>query len=281
VLRRGSVVSFYNDIVGEGLAGWVARLYRATVFRLTLGLADRVIVVSDYWRDHLLALNPDLAQRLVVIPTGVDLQRFTPGPGGDGKQLLFVGVLDRFHHYKGLDVLLNALRLVDEAFELTVVGDGELRTEYEAQAAHLCLLDKVHFVGRIDDEALADVYAHSDIYILPSDFAPQEGGFTLTALEALASGVPVILAEGAGQVAQEAEAHGAGLRVPAGNASQLADAVRRLLRNESERCRMSIAARAFIETRHSWDQITSDRRAVYLEAAEVARQRRERRRPGR
>src|SRR5487761_2280654 len=58
LLKRGSVVSFYNEIVGEGLAGFVASVYRRTFFRLTLRLADRIIVVSDAWRDELAALGP-------------------------------------------------------------------------------------------------------------------------------------------------------------------------------------------------------------------------------
>lgn len=278
LLRRGSVLTFYNDIVGDGFAGWIARLYRATAFRLTLGLADRVVVSSDYWREELLALNPRLDGRLAVIREGVDLSRFTPGPGGDGEQLLFVGVLDRFHRYKGLDVLLDALSMVDDPFELTVVGDGELRAEYESQAARLALGKKVHFVGRIDDAALKDSYARADIYVLPSSSARQESGVTLTALEAMASGAAVILADGAGQLARDAEDHGAGLRVPAGDAPGLAEALRRLLRDEHERRRLRDAARRFVEARHSWDEITTARRALYLEAAEIARGRRARRR---
>lgn len=278
LLRRGSVLSFYNDIVGEGFADRVARLYRSTVLRLTLGLADRIIVVSDYWRDELLALDPGLGGKLAVIPTGVDLHRFTPGPGGDGRQLLFVGLLDRFHRYKGLAVLFDALSMIRDPFELTVVGDGELRPEYEAQVAHLGLSAHVRFVGRVEDDELSALYARSDIYILPSEVARQEGGFTLTALEAMASGVAVILADGAGQVARDAERDGAGLRVPSGDAAALAEALERLLRNDEERRQMRVAARQLVAARHSWDQIARDRRAIYLEVAEAARQRRARRR---
>ncbi len=277
VLGRACVLSFYNDTVGEGFARCIAGVYRATAFRLLLHLVDRVIVASEYWRDHLISLNPSLAGRVVIIPNGVDLERFAVGPHGDGSQLLFVGILDRYHRYKGLDVLLNALALVSQRCELTVVGDGDLRPEYEQLAESLGINDHTYFVGRLSDDELERAYQRSDIYILPSDFARQEGGFTLTALEAMASGLPVVLADGAGQIAREAASSGAGIRVPVGDPESLAE-VLDLLLSDSRRCQaMGEAARNYVEARLSWDVITEQRRAVYEEAVDVAHTRRCRR----
>jgi glycosyltransferase involved in cell wall biosynthesis len=267
LLRRGSVVSFYNEIVGEGIAAVVAKLYRATVFRMTLHLSDRIIVVSDSWRDELSAMGPAIAAKIVEIPTGVDLDRFVVERTELGSGLLFVGILDRFHRYKGLDVLLEAVAGLTEPFDLTVVGEGELRAEYEAQAAKLGIASRVHFLGRVDDDQLRGAYASAGIYILPSDFARNEGGFTLTALEAMASGLPVVLADGAGQVAREAADAGAGIRTPAGDAAALQAAIKTLLDDESLRADMGKRAREFVERRHSWDVITEARRAVYAEVA--------------
>ena len=56
--------------------------------------------------------------------------------------------------------------------------------------------------------------------ILPSDFARQEGGFTLTALEAMASGLAVVLADGAGQIAREAASSGEGILWPRGSGNR-------------------------------------------------------------
>lgn len=270
LLRRGSVVSFYNEIVGEGVAAVAAKLYRATVFRLTLHLTDRIIVVSDAWHDELAAMGPAIAAKIVEIPTGVDLDRFVVERTEIGSGLLFVGILDRFHRYKGLDVLLEAVAGLTEPFELTVVGEGELRAEYEAQAARLGIASKVRFLGRVDDDQLRDAYAKAGIYILPSDFARNEGGFTLTALEAMASGLPVVLADGAGQVARDAAEAGAGIRTPAGDPLALRTAIEVLLGDEALRADMGKQARDFVERQHSWDVITDARRAVYAEVAAKA-----------
>lgn len=276
LLGRGSVVSFYNAILGEGWTNAVAATYRATLFRLVLRLTDRIIVVSDAWRDELALISPEIAAKIVVIPTGVDLERFSVPRTERGSRLLFVGILDRFHRYKGLDVLLEALSVLGEPFNLTVVGDGELRGEYEVLTRQLGISASVEFLGRVDDDQLRDEYAGSGIYILPSDAVRHEGGFTLTALEAMASGLPVILADGAGQVAREAAEAGAGLRTAAGDVDGLRDAIARLLKDPALRTQMGVAARALVERRHSWDIITDDRRAIYEQVALEARTRRRR-----
>lgn len=276
MLGRASVVTFHNAIVGEGSASLIARLYRATVFRVTMRLADRIIVVSDFWRDHLISFDRTLADKVRVSPNGVDVDRFRPGHRGDGRQLLFVGLLDEFHRYKGLDILLSALAEFDGSFELTIVGDGELRTEYEEFCSQLNISGRVKFVGRLDDDALLDIYGHSDVYILPSRAVGQEAGFTLTALEAMASGLPVVLADGVGQLARNAEAIGAGIHVPAGDANELRAAIKKILGDEEERRQMGTAARKYVESHHSWDALAAERRIAYVEAAQLRAMRRKR-----
>jgi hypothetical protein len=64
------------------------------------------------------------------------MSRIKFGHYSDGRKLLFVGIPDRFHLYEGLTALLDALRAVNESFELTVVDHGKLRAEYSAQQVH-------------------------------------------------------------------------------------------------------------------------------------------------
>lgn len=274
LLGRASVVTLHNAIVGEGLASLIARLYRATVFRVTMRLADRIIVVSDFWKDHLISLDRTLADKIRVSPNGVDVDRFRPGHRGDGRQLLFVGILDEFHRYKGLDVLLHALADLGVPFELTVIGEGDLRSEYEKLSTRLGISDKVNFAGHVDEDSLLEAYRDSDVYVLPSRAVGQEAGFTLTALEAMASGLPVVLAEGVGQLAINAEEAGAGIRVPSDDSASLTMALRRLLLDAQEREHMGCEARRYVERFHSWDAITLQRLEVWREALQAALERR-------
>ena len=271
VLGRGCVLSFYNMIVGEGADSIFAAIYRATVFRLTLKLAHRVIVVSEPWKRYLTEIEPSVSDRIRVIPTGVDVNSFVHGGSRTGRRLLFVGVLDRFHKYKGLDILLEALAELDVEYELSIVGDGELRVEYESLARHLGISSRVRFVGRVTDAALRQEYADSDIYVLPSNDSRHEAGFTLTALEAMASTLPVVIADGAGQVAVEIERLGAGIRTAAGDPVSLRNALRKLLLDSDLRERYGRGARKLVEERYSWDVIVAQRRQIYNEAAQSSR----------
>jgi glycosyltransferase involved in cell wall biosynthesis len=93
----------------------------------------------------------------------------------------------------------------------------------------------------------------------------------------MASGLPVVLADGAGQIAREAASSGAGIRVPVGDPESLAEALDLLLADSRRRRAMGEAARNYVEARLSWDVITEQRRAVYEEAVDVAHTRRCRR----
>ena len=76
----------------------------------------------------------------------------------------FVGALDRAHYFKGLPQLLEALQeLREHDWHLTVVGDGDLRAVYGAQARDALIADRVTFVGHISSDDLPRVYAQADL----------------------------------------------------------------------------------------------------------------------
>lgn len=108
--------------------------------------------------------------------------------------LLFVGGLDSAHYFKGLNILLPALtKLRLKNWQLTIVGDGDLRADYEKQAAELKLTRQLKFVGRLSEEELIRTYQDSDLFILPSINSHEAFGLVLT--EAMACGVPVIASD--------------------------------------------------------------------------------------
>jgi glycosyltransferase involved in cell wall biosynthesis len=260
--RKPVVVTFYNRIVGAGAAGVAARVYERTVQRVTLRLATSITVNSDSWRDRLLREQPSLRGKVVTLMNGVDVETFAPGDGPRTRDLLFVSVLDEFHDYKGLDVLLDALVLLPDA-TCTVVGDGSKRAAYEARARSLGIADRVRFAGAVSDAELAGLYRSCGVFVLPSQYVEHEGGSSLVALEAMASGMPVVVAAGAGDLAARAEAVGAGLAVPAGDAPALAKAVGELLGDDALRARCGVAAREHVVAEASWDAFVDELRALY------------------
>jgi glycosyltransferase involved in cell wall biosynthesis len=156
--------------------------------RLALEAADIVLPVSA---DLALALS-ELAPgaNIRVVPNVVDGRIFRPGEPQDrsGRRLLTAGLLDTDR--KGLDVLLEALALLDrrDGLRLDVVGDGSLRAQYEALAARLALSEHVQFHGLRSKPELAALMQEADLFVLGSRYENNP----CVVIEAMATGLPVV-----------------------------------------------------------------------------------------
>jgi glycosyltransferase involved in cell wall biosynthesis len=156
-------------------------------------------------------------------------------------QAMFAGRLAR---EKGVSVLLRAWRttgLAAPAAALVLVGDGPIRARAVATGA-------ATLEGPVDPETLRDLYAGSDVVVLPSiptrDFREPWG---LVTNEAFNQGVPVIATDAVGAAAGGLIEHErTGLVVPAGDAEALAGALRRLHDDPALRARLGAAARAAV-----------------------------------
>ncbi|MGD9566691.1 MAG: glycosyltransferase family 4 protein [Methanothrix sp.] len=264
--RRPMVLTYYNDIVGEGAAERIAQLYNRFNLKFVLKKASRVIIIQPDYINTSLHLR-HYEKKVVAIPVGVDLERFRPlGTGADGKTLFFLSVLDRFHRYKGLDILLLALSAVKKEVpdvKLIVGGEGDLLEHYQRLSDGLGLAENVEFPGRVPEEMVADYYNRCDIFVLPSISGAQEG-FGMVALEAMACAKPVICSTIVG-VAEEVKAEGAGLTVEPSNAKELSKAILRLLQNRSEAISMGGVGRRLAQERYNWKTVAKRVEEVYEE----------------
>jgi len=139
---------------------------------------------------------------------------------------------------------------------LVMVGDGPDRVDAEAEARELGLSDKVFFLGKI--EAVAPLLAGADLFLMPS----KSESFGLSALEALATGVPVIGSDVAGLPEVVTDGENGFLR-PVGDVDGMAEAAIELLRDERRWQQMSTRAAADARERFSLDAIVSDYEAFY------------------
>ena len=163
-----------------------------------------VICNSQMVRDEIARWFPALSDRLHVIYNGVDLARYHPslvrehrtamrerlGIPQAAKTLLFVGAgFER----KGVRVLLDSFkRISGEPVYLVVVGRDRHARRFEAYARSLGLCENIHWAGPQSD--VAPWYGLADVFVLPTLYDP----FPNAALEALASGLPVITSEHCG-----------------------------------------------------------------------------------
>ncbi|HEY4372730.1 MAG TPA: glycosyltransferase family 4 protein [Burkholderiales bacterium] len=161
-----------------------------------------VICNSAMVRDDIAARFGTPAAKLHVIYNGVDLEAFHPrnaaeGPGMrallniEQKAPLFLYVGSGFER-KGVARLLQALAGVPAPACAVIVGADKRTAGYQAQAKQLGLAGRVHFLGPRED--LAALYGMADAFVLPTLYDPMPNA----ALEALASGLPVITTQQCG-----------------------------------------------------------------------------------
>jgi rhamnosyl/mannosyltransferase len=241
---RGLVLSYHSDIVRQKMLGTIYSPF----LRILLRQADRISVSNPTY----VQTSPFLArvaEKCRVIPYGIDLSAFAASAArrqaaaeiraahAPKPLLLFVG---RLRHYKGLNVLIDAMRAIDA--HLLVVGAGMMEAEWRSQATALGLDQRITFLGDLtDDEKLTLLYA-ADLFVLPSTNRAEAFGIVL--IEAMACGLPLISTElgtGTSFVNQHEET---GLVVPPNDPGALAAAINRLLADPTLRQRMSQAALA-------------------------------------
>lgn len=257
------VLTYHMDIMTHGWTGMIAQLSRWMCLP-TLIRTARVLCVGsmEYARESWLMNTPEAASKLVALPFGVDTERFYPAARKPSStmQILFLGGLDRAHYFKGLGVLIEALALrAHMDWECVVVGDGDLRTRYEAQAERAGLAGQMRFVGRAKEEA-PQYYRQADVFVFPS--VDRSEAFGLVALEAQASGTPVIASDLAGVRTVVAHQE-TGLLVPPGDVAALAAALEWMQTHPQERAQMGEAARLRVEKQFTWTRHIDGLEAAY------------------
>lgn len=182
--------------------------------------------------------------------------RWSDRIGGPGT-FLFVG---RLVYYKGLDVLLEAVRGTD--LKLAICGEGPLRPELEAASA--LLRDRVRFLGDVDAAGLPALYAASSGFVLPSVAASET--FGVVQLEAMAARRPLVVSRASeGVVSVHAGAESA-LLVPPGDAIALREAMLRVRDDRQLSERLVAAADALILDRYALDDRIADLESLLYEA---------------
>jgi glycosyltransferase involved in cell wall biosynthesis len=223
------------------------------------GLMDRALSAIA---TVVIATSRAVARRFVwaqpkirLVPNGIDLKQFTPRPPSAALRAK-LGVppsarvavsIGRHVPEKGYRHLVDAAALIERAqpgVHWVLVGNGELRSELEAQTRRVGLASQVHFTGWRDD--VADVLALADVFVLPSE----SEGFGRVLVEAMSMGRGLV-ATAVGGVPDIVLAGETGLLVEPADSVGLAEAVRALLEDPARAVRLGAAGRARAESTFS------------------------------
>jgi phosphatidyl-myo-inositol dimannoside synthase len=211
------------------------------------GQADYIWSVSEYTRKRFITVAHIPERRVSLLPLSLppELLNSLSSEGSvrhsDGASLLTVSRLDSGDRSKGIEHVLQALRLIIDRIpdvRYTVVGDGGDRSRLQAMARRLDVQDVVHFAGLVSSSKLALAYRACDVFVLPSN----QEGFGLASLEAMAAGKPVVAAA-AGATPEVVVNEVTGLLVPYGDVYALSQAICRLLQEPCVRASLGKQAR--------------------------------------
>jgi glycosyltransferase involved in cell wall biosynthesis len=230
--------------------------YERSIGSRILAASTKVIAVSESVADHVIRLGAR-PEKVVVVPNGVDTDRFRPTTDRRENSIVFVG---RLFSNKGPEDALEAFsQLARRDWQLVYVGDGPMRGHLQIRASQLGLAGSVQFLGTRDD--VPDLLGKSAIVVRPS----LTEGRSLTIMEAMASGACVVASDIVPN--RELIQHGVtGILIPVGDRVLLAEALRQLVDDPGRRSDIGLAARRAV-LRSSWD-LTASRTAEVL--AEVA-----------
>ena len=216
--------------------------------RVTIGLDDRLLVVSEACRQ---SLPPTLQRRAQVLVHGIELEPIRDATrcrnelrqsvraelGVPDDEVLAMTVAG-LRWPKGYDVLLPAARATLDrgaAVRFVAVGDGTLRQDLEALHASLSLDEHFVFLGERED--VPRLLAAADVFVIPS----RQEGLPLALMEAASSGLPIVATD-VGELPNVLTSGINALIVPAEEPQALADALMELVNQPELRMQLGSAA---------------------------------------
>ncbi|MGZ8764018.1 MAG: glycosyltransferase family 4 protein [Acidimicrobiia bacterium] len=257
VIAHGAEITLPGRLPGPNLAA-----------RSVLRAADGVIAAGEYPAREVVHAAGRLV-RGVVVPPGVDVERFRPLDiearaaarrrfGLDPNRPLVLGA-SRLVPRKGFDVVIDAVAGLDPLVQLAIGGAGRDRHRLEARVARRGLGGRVRFLGRVPDADLPALYASADVFAMACRdrwLGLEAEGFGIVFLEAAATGVPAVAGRSGGS--HEAVVHGeTGYVVDPRSVAEVRRALMRLLDDESARHRFGSAARARAVSDFSYDTLAA------------------------
>jgi glycosyltransferase involved in cell wall biosynthesis len=221
------------------------------------------------------------ARRFVELPNGVDIGAFNPsdaaarsaarerfGVPEDRFVVLYVG---RISPEKGADLLVEALRRLDSRrFHLVLAGEWPMgdalrsaRVGFaESLRARMAGME-VSVLGHFAPEAMPEIYHLGDLLVIPSRF---EEPFSMVAIEAMASGLPVLALRKGGMKEYMIDGENAFLLPAEADSTALARAIETVADASPEGlAQVARTARTMVESRYTWAHVVRDTERLYRE----------------
>ena len=263
---------FYADVIGalaghkggaKGVFSWETISspkwlvpHRFWAYRYAIRKADKVISVSKATADWLIKKRKVNPNKVMIIPYGVNLEKFNPKVKtitrtdiGVNKEDMVIGQVSRLTEQKGHTYLIDAAtRVVTEIpnAKFVLVGDGPLRSRLEDKVRARGLQDHFVFLGFRQD--VPEILPLFDVFTLPSLYE----GLPNVVLEAMACGLPVVATPVDGTKEAVVDER-TGYLVPVGDTADLSHKLIKMCSNDALRLKLGLAGRGRVEDDFSLD----------------------------
>lgn len=266
--RVGLIVYWHAEIVGKGL---LKKLVAPTIRRV-LDRADRIVVSGPTMVDESEFLRPH-GTKCRVMPYGMDLDYWRNVDVGEQDSVAamrremprHIVSLGRLVPYKGYDVMIRAMRDING--RATIIGEGPLLADLQAQASEMGVANRIRFAGRLERGEIRRLLHAASVFAFPSVTVAE--AFGLVQVEAMTAGLPVVNTSLASTVPLVARHDQEALTVPPGDAAALTKALNRILDEPELAARLGKAAKA--RARDEFDQSVFRNRmtGIYTEAIQA------------
>ncbi len=264
-------LTYHCDLFLPGPQGRLAtRFYERLFLPTTFRRVQRFIVHTRSYGATSRALR---GRTLTIIPSSVDLDRFRPAPPdgalrarlglNDQRVLAFTG---RLVPHKGLDALLRALPLLPPDVALLVIGQGPRLDALVASARRMNVEHRVRFCPGVSDTDLPSFLRLAEMFVFPSENRLE--GFGLAVAEAMAVGLPVVIADLPG-VREVIEPGKEGLLAEPMLPEDLARKIQDLLDDPPRGRAMGAAGRARAEARYGVQTVAEELLSVYRSLSSI------------
>jgi glycosyltransferase involved in cell wall biosynthesis len=264
---RGRLIfTYHSDTVRQRMLGMLVE----PMLHVAMRRSSAVIATSPNY----VRTSPVLSRyhdRCHVIPLGIAVEDFTHS---DPEQVaavrrqygdrLIVSV-GRLVYYKGFEYLIRAMPGVRGT--LLIIGEGPLRGKLSKLASELGIADRVHFLGKVDQELLVACYHAASVFVLAS--VARSEAFGIVQIEAMAAGLPVVNTGLDSGVPYVSPHNQTGLTVPPADSAALATAITTLLDDDALRQKFGLAGQLRAHQEFSLQSMASATRKLYDRVREL------------
>lgn len=251
-------------------------LFLKIIFKFLFNFSDFYTVNSSFTKQKLLKFTGyKKKEKVAIIPFGITIKEIKEENKikKEKIKILFAG---RLIERKGVHILLESFAKVNKIFpeiELVIAGDGPLREKLKNLAKELGIENKVIFKGHLKSNELEKEYKEASVFVLPSihDIKGDTETLGVVLIEAMEYGVPVI-ATNVGGIPDIVKDGYNGLLVPEKDPEALAQAIIKLIKDESLREKFVKNAKEYIKEKFGWNNIIEKLIKIYIDLTNVVKE---------